>query len=178
MRSSTFPVIPAGCAFALALALLPGCATEPTPAVRAASTERLQCDGDATSVAATALLRSNDVLQIHPLYSHVLVLPNNAEERVTGAKLLVRPPQGMSADEMTRVLQCHSAHVLLQEVNGAEVANDPFWLSDRWVHILVTPENGNFAVTVMADTVHDNIEIFGRASRYASDHMIVTNAVP
>lgn len=138
----------------------------------------MQCDGEATSVAATALLRSNDVLRVQPLYSHVLILPNNAEERVTGAKLLVRPPQGMSADEMTRVLQCHSARVVLQKVNGAEIANDPFWLSDRWVHILVTPENGNFAVTVMADTVHDNIEIFGRASRYASDHMLVANAVP
>ena len=46
------------------------------------------------------------------------------------------------------------------------------------MYILATPENGNFAVTVMANTVHDNIEIFGRASRYASDHMIVTNAVP
>ena len=175
---SMFPVIPAGCAFSLALALIPGCATEPPPAVRAAATERLQCDGDATSVAATALLRSNDVLEIRPLYSHVLVLPNNAEERVTGAKLLVRPPPGMTAEQMTRVLQCHSARMVQQEVNGAEVANDPFWLSDRWVQILVTPESGNFAVTVMADTVHDNIEIFGRASRYASDHMLVTNAMP
>jgi hypothetical protein len=175
---STFRVLLASCALAVVSTLLSACATEPPPAVRAASTERMQCDGDATSVAAMAFLRSNDVLQIRPLYSHVMVLPNNAEERVTGAKLLVRPPPGMSADAMTRALQCHSARVVLQEVNGAEVANDPFWLSGRWVHILVTPESGNFAVTVMADTVHDNLEIFGRASRYASDHMLVTNAIP
>jgi len=68
--------------------------------------------------------------------------------------------------------------VLLGKVNPAEIPDDPYWLADSWLDIQVTPENGNFAVTVVADSVHDNIEVLGRATRYANEHMLAVGSVP
>jgi hypothetical protein len=149
------------------------CASAPPPAARAAGIERLQCDASAT--AQDGLVRSTRVLAVEPVYSHVMTSRGNSEERVCGAKLLVRPPQGVSAEEMTRILQCHSARVLLGQVNRDTVPNDPYWLPDSWVNIEVRPEDGNFAVTVSADSVDENLQIFGRANHYADDHMVATD---
>lgn len=151
--------------------LASACASAPPPAARAAGVQQLQCDALATSQ--DALVRSAKVLSIAPLYSHIMT-NNMSEERVDGTKLLVRPPPGVTAEQMTRVLQCHGARVLLGQVDREAVRNDPYWLPDRWVNIQVTPENGNFAVTVSAESLSDNLKVFGRANHYADDHMLAT----
>jgi hypothetical protein len=163
---------------AFGLALVLACETSVPPSTTAASVEQLQCDSEVTSPAATQLLQANAVLSIMPLYHHIIVNPNNAEDRISGAKLVLRPPSGVSAEELTRILQCHSARVLLGRVSPAEIPDDPYWLADRWLDIQVTSENGNFAVTIVADSVHDNIEVLGRATRYAHDHMLAIESVP
>jgi len=91
------------------------------------------------------------------------------------AKLTVRPPKGVSAEQLTRVLQCHSARALLGQLDGSAVRNDPYWLADTWVTIEVKPENGNFAVTVSADTLRDNLQVFSRAHSYADDHAVAAD---
>jgi hypothetical protein len=155
-----------------ALSLASACAGQPRATVQAAGVERMQCDASATSQ--DSLVRSIAVLHVQPLYSHVRT-NNTSEERVNGAKLLVRPPQGVSAEELTRVLQCHSARVLLGQLSGTAVPNDPYWLPDTWVNIDVKSENGNFAVTVSADSVRDNLQVYGRANHYADEHMLATD---
>ncbi len=163
---------------AFGLASVLACETGVPPATAAASAEHEQCDSRVTAPAATQLLQANAVLRIQPLYHHIIVNPNNAEERPSGVKLVLRPPAGVTAEELTRILQCHSARVLLGKVNPAEIPDDPYWLADRWLDIQVTPENGNFAVTVRADSVHDNIEVIGRATRYAHEHMLAIESIP
>jgi hypothetical protein len=155
-----------------ALALATACASQPRATAQAAGVERMQCDS--SSAAQDSLVRSIEVLHVQPLYSHVRT-NNTSEERVNGAKLLVRPPKDVSAEELTRILQCHSARVLLGQINSNAVPNDPYWLPDHWVNIEVKPENGNFAVTVSADTVRDNLQVYGRANHYADDHMLATD---
>src|SRR5580704_1155131 len=107
---------------AVILSAIAACSSAPLPAAKAAGVERLQCDS--ASASQDDLVRSTRVLAVEPLYSHVITSNNNSEERVAGAKLLVRPPNGVTADEFTRVLQCHSARVLLGQVNSAAVPND------------------------------------------------------
>lgn len=158
--------------FALGALSLTACAGQPRATVQAAGVERMQCDAAATSQ--DSLVRSIVVLHVQPLYSHVRT-NNTSEERVNGAKLLVRPPQGVSAEQLTRVLQCHSARVLLGQVSGSAVPNDPYWLPDTWVNIDVKSDNGNFAVTVSADSVRDNLQVYGRANHYADEHMVATD---
>jgi hypothetical protein len=160
----------AGVSVALAVS---ACASSPLPTARAAGVERMQCD--ASSAAQDDLVRSTRVLSVEPIYSHVITSNNNSEERVNGAKMLVRPPKGMSSEQMTRVLQCHSARVLLGQVNSNTVPNDPYWLPDTWVNIEVKPENGNFAIALSADSVRENLQVYGRANHYADDHMVAAD---
>jgi hypothetical protein len=169
---------PQAISLALGLAFALACETSVPPATAAAAAERQQCDSRVTAPAATQLLQANAVLRIQPLYHHIIVNPNNSEQRPSGVKLVLRPPTGVTAEELTRILQCHSARMLLGKVNPAEIPDDPYWLADRWLDIQVTPENGNFAVTVSADSVDDNIEVIGRATRYAHEHMLAIESVP
>lgn len=168
---------PQAISVAFGSALMFACETGVPAATTAASVEQLQCDSIVTSPELTHLLQATAVLYVKPIYHHILVNPNNAEDRVGGAKLVVRPPSGVSAEELTRILQCHSARVLLGKVSPDDIPDDPYCLADRWLDIQVTPENGNFAVTVEADSVHDNIEVLGRATRYANEHMIAIERI-
>ncbi len=158
-----------------ALSLGTACASSAQPpAARAVGVERRQCDGSANGQDEIQLLQSAKVLRLDPIYSNVPTANNGTEERANGAKLLVRPPKGVSAEQLTRILQCHSARVLLGQVSGVAVPNDPYWLPDAWVNIDVKPEDGNFAVTLSADSIHDNLRVLHRASRYADDHTLAT----
>jgi hypothetical protein len=105
----------------------------------------------------------------------VLTANNDSEERVNGAELLVRPPAGVSAEQMTRILQCHSARILLGQIRRDAILEDPYWLPDTWVNIEVRPENGNFAITVSADSVRDNLQVFARVRKYADQHMLAAD---
>jgi len=151
-----------------------GVCGDPPPTTTAAGVERMQCDGSASPQEELGLLRSTSVLRVEPLYSHVSTSNNNSEERVNGAELIVRPPKGVTAEQMTRILQCHSARMLLGKVDKAAVPNDPYWLPDTWLNIEVKPSDGNFAVTISADSVHDNLQVFGRATHYANERAIAT----
>jgi hypothetical protein len=167
MKSYLFRTLATG-----ALSLAAACAGQPRATVQAASVERMQCDSSSTSQ--DDLVRSIAVLNVQPLYSQV-GSTGSTEERVNGAKLTVRPPKGVSAEQLTRILQCHSARVLLGQLNGGAIRNDPYWLADTWVTIDVKPENGNFAVTVSADTLRDNLRVYSRAHDYADDHAVATD---
>jgi len=167
MKSYLFQALATG-----ALSLTAACAGQPRATVQAASVERIQCD--ASSTPQDDLVRSIAVLHVQPLYSQV-GSTGSTEERVNGAKLTVRPPKGVSAEQLTRVLQCHSARVLLGQLDGGAVRNDPYWLADTSVTIDVKPENGNFAVTVSADTLRDNLQVYSRAHRYADDHAVASD---
>jgi hypothetical protein len=129
----------------------------------------VQCPGAKTAQGDLRLLETTTVLKAEPIYSLVHT-GGNEEDRVSGAKLLIRPPEGVTADQLTRVLQCHSARVLLGQVDRSQLPDDPYWLPDAWVDIDVTPEAGNFAVTLRADSVAKNIQVLNRATAFAGTH--------
>jgi hypothetical protein len=153
-----------------ALGAVTGCAANPPPASRAAEIERVQCSSGLAADAETRALENATVLQAAPLYSHVITGNNGFEERVDGAKLVIRPPDGISPEQMTRIVQCHSARALLGKVDRAQFPDDPFWLPDTWVSVEVRPENGNYAVILEANDVPTNIRLAARAKAYAENH--------
>jgi hypothetical protein len=146
-----------------------GCASSPTPTIKAAQVEQLQCDQSTTPQEDAQILESTKVISSEPIYSTVPSV-DNVEHRVNGAKLVVRPPEGVSAERMTRILQCHSARELLGRADRAELASDPYWLPGEWIDIRVTPEDGNYAVTLEADTITKSLQVLARASAYADAH--------
>jgi len=160
-----------------ASSLLLGCASTPPPAVKAAEVEQMQCDQSTSPEEDAKILATTQVIKSEPLYSNVPTDYGDNAHRVNGAKLLVRPPEGVSAERMTRVLQCHSARQLLGQSDRPELANDPYWLPGSWLEIRVTPEDGNYAVTLEANTIDKSLKVYARAVAYADAHPLDTSGV-
>jgi len=153
-----------------AFSLAAACAAQPRATAQAADVERLQCDSSSTT--RDDVVRSLKVLRVDPIYTSVDSV-GSTDQRVDGAKMVVRPPEGVSVEQMTRVLQCHDARMVLGHINA--VANDPYWLPDTWVNIDVKPEQGNYAIILSADTVRSNLQVYGRANHFADEHMVTTD---
>jgi hypothetical protein len=95
-----------------------------------------------------------------------------------GAELVIRPVEGMTAERLTRTLQCHSARVLLGQVDRSQLSDDPCVLPDEWLDIHVVAENGNVAVSVEADSVTKNLQVFNGATAYVDSHGAEHTAAP
>jgi hypothetical protein len=155
--------------------LVAACAFMVPPTTRAAQVERIQCEPGAAGQNAS-VVRSLKVIEAKPLYSYMASSAgDNDLNVVVGAKIVVRPPEGVSVEHMSRILQCHSAQVLLGE--QARFAADPFWLEGRWLTIDVKPENGNYAVTLEADTVADNLTVAAHAKAFAKGQNLAGNSI-
>lgn len=154
----------------LASATTAACATTLPPTQRAAEVEKVQCDSDPDE--SQHVLERVSVITSEPLYSHVISGTDDAEERVDGAKLVIRPPDGVSAERMTRIIQCHAARALLGKLDRSSFPDDPFWRPDTWISVEVRPENGNYAVILEANDVTTNLKIAAQARRYALDRAL------
>ncbi len=165
MRTRMLPLILVG-------AVPLGCSTVPTPQTQAVEVERVQCEG-APDSRDLRVLEAATVIKAEPLYSHVVTGKSFGEERVDGAKLLIRPPEGISAERMSRLIQCHSAQALLGRVDRTQFPDDPFWLPDTWITVEVTPEHGNYAVTLEANDLPSNLRLAQRAQAYAQARALV-----
>ncbi|MGD0678846.1 MAG: hypothetical protein ABSC94_25860 [Polyangiaceae bacterium] len=146
------------------------CAVRAAPASTAIEVEREQCDSGFTDASTIRLLKTVTVIDAEPIYSHIMTNGTNSEERVAGAKILIRPPAGVSLEEMTRALQCHGARALLGRIDRSELPDDPLWLPDAWVTITVEGEQGNYAVKLEANSVPNNLKLAAHAMSFANAH--------
>jgi hypothetical protein len=97
---------------------------------------------------------------------------------VEGVKLVVRPPEGVTSERLLTILKCHSARALLGQVDRSQLPDDPYLLPDEWLDIHVTSENGNYTISLEADTVAKNLKVFNRATAYAEGHGGAGTATP
>ena len=171
--SRTF--LPIAATVLAAAALTSACAGTPPPAVTAARVERLQCDAVSDETRLAQLFNNGTILGAEPRYSPVSPTKDNAGGGMRGAKILMRPPEGMSAEQMTRILQCHSARAVLGQLDEQQVSKDPFSLPNAWVSINVKPEDGNFAVTMETDRVADNLRLAALAASFAQAHGVAAS---
>jgi hypothetical protein len=151
--------------------IAPACVSEaPTPAARAANVERLQCSGARESQEDLRILQTTTVVSAEPTYFPMTTGGASGAGTITGAKLVVRAPEGVSSIDLARALQCHSARTLLGQVDSASISDDPYSLPDAWVDIDVKPEGSLLAVRVTADRVPQNLALLHRAMAYADAH--------
>jgi hypothetical protein len=156
------------------LAALAAACASVSPTAKAATVERIQCDSGSSERNA-AVIRALKVVESEPIYSYMASNAGDNDLRVVaGAKVLVRPPEGVSVDQLSRILQCHSAQVLLGE--QARTA-DPFWLADTWLTIEVKPERGAYAVTLEAGSVTDNLKVAKHAAAFAKGQDLAGNGI-
>ncbi len=143
-----------------------GCSQGVSPIVRAASVEQAQC-GDAASVREDlAVLGDTTVLSVEPTY---IIDTCWGTWQVSGTKMLMSPPQGVSPERLARALQCHGARALLGRAD-ASMVDDPYGSPDGWVDIDATPAADRLAVTLRADTVSKNVRALRRARAFAARH--------
>jgi len=161
--------------FVIALATLvlgtpSACVHEPTPGERAASSVRAQCGDPKASQDETRVLREMTVIK-----AEAITFPSGASTRsnsntMSGTRLLVRPPDGVSAWELALILRCHRAKGLLGESGFAALPADPFYVPDTWVAINVKVETGFLVVELSADPGWQNVDLLHRAIAFADTH--------
>jgi hypothetical protein len=144
------------------------CATTLPPEQKAAEVEQVQCEAPPGPNDDLGVLARARVIKAEPLHSHVITGMNGSEERVDGAKLVIRPPEGISAERMTRIIQCHAARALLGRIDRSNFPDDPFWLPNTWVSVEVRPEEGNYAVVLEANDLPTNLRLAARVREYAA----------
>jgi hypothetical protein len=157
-------------AFLLTAAAWTSACASPPPAATAARVERLQCDPGSDEAHLAELLDKGTILEVQPHFSPIATMKNSPGERIGGVQILMRPPEGISPERMTRILQCHSARSMLGQIDRPDPSRDPFSLANAWVNINVQPKDGNYAVTLEADKVEDNLRLAAIATSFAQAH--------
>lgn len=150
-----------GIAFAFALSV-GGCLFPQSPTVRAINVEHLQCP-DLTPAPAE-VIGTTKILHVYGDYFY----QSAGLGKIQGARILLRPPDGMTVDKMTRVLQCYGAQAFLGHTGQVSADNNPFFLPDGWVDIDVKVENGNYVAVLSSDTSYNNLRILQRANAFAA----------
>jgi hypothetical protein len=159
-----------GVSAALAIAC-GGCEVEQTAAARAANVAQIQCSDPRTSSDEARVLGDTRILKVVPwTFRAGSDVRSDGMVRVQGVKLVVRPPDGVTLDEMTRILQCHSAKALLGRVDLPPLPGDPYVLPDAWLDIDVVTEHGAVVVKESADRVWQNLALLKRATAFADEH--------
>lgn len=146
------------------------CSTGPTPVERAARVARAQCLDPKVARDEARVLQETAVVRVQPVTFVSWSTRQQGGWALGATKLYAIPPQGISADEMARVLQCHSAKALLTDVDPAAFADDPFYLPDTWVDSDVKTEQGLYVVTVSAEKIWQNLALLHRATAFANAH--------
>jgi hypothetical protein len=68
------------------------------------------------------------------------------------------------------MLQCRASRVFLGEADPSDLPRRSPWLPSGWLDIEAKPEGGNLVVTLSAESVPKNIELFRRTAELLSAH--------
>jgi hypothetical protein len=90
--------------------------------------------------------------------------------QVMGTRVLLRRPEDSSRAALSRMLQCGGSRVFLGQAYPSQPSTSLLWLPDGWLDIEVKPEGGNFLVTLSADSVAKNIQLFQRTAKLVNVH--------
>jgi hypothetical protein len=152
------------------------CTTGPTPLQRAARVARAQCLDPKVARDEPRILQETAVVRVQPVTFVSWSARQQGGWALGATKLYAIPPEGITAEEMARVIQCHSAKALLTDVNPAAFADDPFYLPDTWVDSDVKAEKGLYVVTVSAEKIWQNLVLLRRATAFANAHREVLSS--
>lgn len=144
--------------------LATGCLFEASPDAKAAHIERLQCGDVKTPKDEVQFIQALHVLYVDAEYgTHEMGIGT-----VQATRIVIRPPEGITTERVSRVLQCHGARAYLHHEDQALLAHDPYFLPDGWVAIDVKSEEGNYVAVLSSDTVHNNLRIQRNAKAFAA----------
>jgi hypothetical protein len=134
----------------------------PTPAPAATTTQAIaiepdRCGPNADESILAPILSGQALEGVEPLYVASSSLGMGLQSRLVGATLRVRPIPNVTAEQLDRALECHSAR-------AAPSPSDPFMLPGRAVDIEVSSARDGFRISVRADAGDDAAQILSRAN--------------
>jgi hypothetical protein len=154
----------------LAVAPILGCdassAPAKSPADQAAELVRTRCAANADEAALAQVLDGSAIESVEPLYNSVVGYKSGQFTELAGTAIKVRAVQGVTAEWLTRALECHSAKRVLGTIASTVAPNDPFWLPGRTVDIDATSAHDGFRVEVRAAGPVEGREVLDRAKAF------------
>lgn len=139
----------------LALASSVGCdlssSSVKAPSDEAAELVRTRCASNADETLIAPVLDGSAVEGVEPLYNNGLGGARIGHwSMLAGIVITVRALPGVTAEWLTRELECHSARRVAGITQDTSMPNDPFWLPGRMVQIDAQSAHGSFRVEVRA----------------------------
>jgi hypothetical protein len=113
------------------------------------------------------ILEPKLVVHIEPHYTRNTC---DGTTQVIGTQVVLRPPSASSSAALSRMLRCVFSRVLIGELNPARPSAASLWLPDGWLDIEVKPDGGDFLVTLSAESVPKNIQLFHRTTDFLGAH--------
>ena len=143
------------------------CAGIPSPRTSVASVAKNPCEDAAAWQENLRILQPRTVLSVQAHYTRNTC---DGTTQVIGTRVLLRRPEDSSHAALSWMLQCRASRVLLGEAHPSLFLTSSPWLPTGWLDIEAKPEGGNFVVTLSADSVPKNIELFRRTAELVNAH--------
>jgi hypothetical protein len=143
------------------------CAEHPSATISTARVARSPCKDPKSWRDNLQILQPNNVLGVE---AHYWRNTCDGTAQVMGTRVLVRRPEDSSLAALSWMLQCGGSRVFLGAADPSQSSTGPRWLPDGWLDIEVKPDGGNFVVTLSADSVPKNIQLFHRTAELVSVH--------
>ena len=140
--------------------LLHACAAAPPPRAPTQLAAQNPC-GDAKAWRDDLrILEPKTVLGIEPHYWRNTC---DGTSQVIGTQIVLRRPEDSSSAALSWMLRCGPSRVLVGKDNPSMPPTSLLWLPDGWLDVGVKPDGGNFLVTLSAESVPKNIQLFHHA---------------
>jgi hypothetical protein len=113
------------------------------------------------------ILEPKSVVHIEPHYTRNTC---DGTTQVIGTQVVMRRPADSSFAALSRMLRCGASRVHIGEDNPVGPSPTSLWLPDGWLDIEVKPDGGDFLVTLSAESVPKNIQLFHRTTELLDGH--------
>ena len=143
------------------------CAGLPPPRTSVAPVAKNPCEDPAAWQDNLRILQRNTVLRVEAHYTRNTC---DGTTQVIGTRALLRSPEGSSGAALSWMLQCRASRIFLGEAAPSGFPRGSPWLPTGWLDVEAKPEGGNVIVTLSADSVPKNIELFRRTAELVSAH--------
>jgi hypothetical protein len=137
-----------------------------TPAMEAASIVRTGCGGYGDDATIAKIVDGSAVESVEPLYR--ASESKTSHSRLEGVAIDVRPERGVTAEWLTRALECHAARQTLALEQGGTAGRDPFASVISAPHVVVRPAGDSFRVELTVATpaeAQNVLAFYERSSR-------------
>jgi hypothetical protein len=143
------------------------CAGIPSPRSSVAPVAKNPCEDAAAWQDNLRILQPNTVLGVEAHYTRNTC---DGTTQVIGTRVLLRSPEGSSRAALSWMLQCRAWRIFVREADPSSFPRRSPWLPTGWLDIEAKPEGGTLVVTLSADSVPKNIELFRRTAELVSAH--------